>query len=59
MLKWALVFLAISLVSGVVGFAELSGSAAGLAQILFYVFLVLFSCSFIISFTRKDNQFNK
>ena len=58
MLKWALVFLAISLVSGFVGFAELSGSA-GIAQILFYVFFVLFSCSFIISFTKKDNQFNK
>jgi len=42
MLKWALVFLVVSLVAGLFGFGGISAAAAGFAQILFFVFVVVF-----------------
>jgi uncharacterized membrane protein YtjA (UPF0391 family) len=41
MLKLAFVFLAMSLIAGVLGFTGLAGAALGLAKILFFLFLVL------------------
>ena len=40
MLYWALVFFIVSLVAGIFGFGGLASATAGVAQILFYVFLV-------------------
>jgi len=42
MLGWALTFLIVALVAGVLGFGVVSGMAASIAKILFVVFLVLF-----------------
>lgn len=42
MLGWALTFLIIALVAGVLGFGVVAGTAATVAKILFFVFLVLF-----------------
>lgn len=42
MLGWALTFLVISLISAAFGFGGMAGTFAGIAQILFVVFLVLF-----------------
>ncbi len=42
MLSWALTFLVIALVAGVLGFGVVAGTAASIAKILFFVFLVLF-----------------
>jgi uncharacterized membrane protein YtjA (UPF0391 family) len=42
MLRWALVFLVIALVAGVLGLGSLEGTALYIARILFFVFLVLF-----------------
>jgi uncharacterized membrane protein YtjA (UPF0391 family) len=42
MLKWALVFLLISLVAGIFGFTGIAAGAAAIAKILF--FLALFLC---------------
>jgi uncharacterized membrane protein YtjA (UPF0391 family) len=42
MLTWALTFLAIALVAGVFGFTGISSASAGIAQLLFGVFLALF-----------------
>jgi uncharacterized membrane protein YtjA (UPF0391 family) len=47
MLYWSLVFLAIALVAGVLGFGALSATAAGIAKVLFAVFLVLFLVSLL------------
>src|SRR5690606_22875433 len=41
MLKWALIFLVISIIAGALGFTGVSAAAAGIAKILFAVFLVL------------------
>jgi len=42
MLKWALIFLVISLVAGALGFTGVSRAAAGVSRVLFYIFLVIF-----------------
>jgi uncharacterized membrane protein YtjA (UPF0391 family) len=42
MLSWALVFLIVAIIAGVLGFGVIEGTAASIAQILFLVFLVLF-----------------
>ena len=48
MLSWALTFLIIALVAGLLGFGMVAGTAAGIAKILFAVFLVLFLASLIM-----------
>jgi len=42
MLSWALTFLVMALIAGVLGFGVIAGTAAGIAKVLFFVFLVLF-----------------
>lgn len=39
MLKWAIIFGIIALIAGALGFGGIAGAAAGIAQILFYLFL--------------------
>ena len=45
MLGWALTFLVVALIAGVLGFTSIAGAAMGVAKILFFVFLVLFVVS--------------
>jgi uncharacterized membrane protein YtjA (UPF0391 family) len=47
MLYWTIVFLIIALVAGVLGFSGIYVAAAGIAKILFFVFIVLFLISLI------------
>lgn len=47
MLNWAILFLIIALVAGVLGFGVVAGTAAWIAQVLFVVFIVLFLVSLI------------
>ncbi len=42
MLSWAVTFVVIALIAAFLGFGGIAGSAAGIAQILFWVGLVLF-----------------
>jgi uncharacterized membrane protein YtjA (UPF0391 family) len=42
MLYWTLVFLVIALVAGLLGFTGIYLAAAGIAKILFFIFIVLF-----------------
>jgi uncharacterized membrane protein YtjA (UPF0391 family) len=48
MLYWAAVFLIIALIAGVFGFGGVMAGAAGIAKVLFFVFLVLFVISLIM-----------
>ena len=52
MLGWALTFLVVALIAGVLGFTTIAGTAIGVAKILFYVFLVLFLVSIVMHFVR-------
>ena len=42
MLYWALVFFIIAIVAGAFGFGGIAAAASGIAQILFFIFVVLF-----------------
>lgn len=47
LLDWALIFFILSLVAGYLGFFGLAADSAGIAKILFIVFLILFAFSFL------------
>ena len=48
MLYYALVFLVIALVAGLLGFGVVAFAAAGIAKVLFFVFLVIWLVSFLM-----------
>jgi uncharacterized membrane protein YtjA (UPF0391 family) len=48
MLGWALTFLIVALIAAVFGFGGIASGAANIAQILFFVFLVLFVVSLLM-----------
>ncbi|HEX4128929.1 MAG TPA: DUF1328 domain-containing protein [Pirellulales bacterium] len=54
MLSWALTFLVIALIAGVLGFTGVYVAAAGIAKILFFVFLVLFIVSLLAGRTTRE-----
>jgi len=47
MLHWSLVFLVVALIAAVFGFTGIAATSAGIARILFGVFLILFLISFV------------
>ncbi len=53
MLNWALMFLVVALLAAVFGFTGIAVAAAGIAKILFYLFLVLFLVSLIAGLARR------
>lgn len=53
MLRWALLFLVVAIVAGMFGFAGVMVAAAGIAKLLFYVFLVLFVVSLAMSVVSR------
>lgn len=48
MLSWSVFFLVIALAAALLGFSSIAGTAAGVAKILFGVFLVLFLVSLFL-----------
>jgi len=53
MLRWALVFLLVSLVAALFGFGGISAAAADIARILFFVFIVIFILLLVVGFARR------
>jgi uncharacterized membrane protein YtjA (UPF0391 family) len=47
MLRWALTFFIIAIIAALFGFGGIAATASGIAQILFYIFLVLFIIALI------------
>ena len=52
MLYYALVFLVVAIIAGLLGFGAIAFAAAGIAKILFFVFLVLFLVSLVTHLGR-------
>ena len=52
MLGWAIAFLIIALVAALFGFGGIASASAGIAQILFFVFLALFVIALIARAVR-------
>jgi uncharacterized membrane protein YtjA (UPF0391 family) len=53
MLYWALMFLVVALLAAVFGFTGIAVASAGIAKILFFVFLVLFLVSLVAHAARR------
>jgi uncharacterized membrane protein YtjA (UPF0391 family) len=52
MLMWTLIFLVIALVAGALGFSGVSFAAAGIARVLFLIFVIGFVVALILGFVR-------
>jgi uncharacterized membrane protein YtjA (UPF0391 family) len=50
MLYWALVFFVVALIAGALGFGGIAAASAGIAQVLFVIFLILFVASLVLHF---------
>jgi len=54
MLRWAIAFLIIALISAVFGFGGIAAAATDIARILFLFFLVLFAVSLVFGLMRRN-----
>lgn len=52
MLGWALLFLIVALIAGVLGFGGVAAISVDIARILFFVFLVAFAISLVVHLFR-------
>jgi uncharacterized membrane protein YtjA (UPF0391 family) len=59
MLRWALIFFIFSLVAAFVGFGGIAAASAGVAEILFYVFLILFVGSLLLGLAGRGDSLVK
>lgn len=51
MLRWALIFLVIGLIAGLLGFTGVAGASIAIAKTLFFVFMVIFLVLLIAGLT--------
>jgi uncharacterized membrane protein YtjA (UPF0391 family) len=56
MLGWSVIFLIIAIGAAVFGFGGIAGTAAGIAQILFYIFLAIFVISLVAGLFGGQNK---
>ncbi len=56
MLYWAAGFFIIALIAGALGFGGIAAAAGGIAQILFYIFLVLFLVALIAGLMGRRSR---
>ena len=43
MLRWALIFLVVALIAAALGFTDVAAASAGIAKVIFFIFVVLFA----------------
>jgi uncharacterized membrane protein YtjA (UPF0391 family) len=55
MLYWAAVFFVIALIAAIFGFGGIAAGASSIAQVLFFVFVVLFIISLVVSLIRRGS----
>ncbi|MGH8518758.1 MAG: DUF1328 domain-containing protein, partial [Panacagrimonas sp.] len=48
MLRWAVIFLIIALVAALFGFTDIASASAGIAKILFGIFLLIFVLALVL-----------
>ena len=53
MLRWALAFFIVALVAALLGFTGLALASAGIAKILFFIFLILFLVTLVGHLLRR------
>ena len=55
MLYYAAVFFIIALVAGLLGFGGIAAGASSIAQVLFFIFIVLFLVSLVAGLLRRGS----
>ncbi len=55
MLRWALIFFIVAILAAVFGFGGIAAAATSIAQLLFYIFLVLFVITLIFGLLAGKN----
>ena len=55
MVYWALMFLLVAFIAAVFGFTGIALAAAGIAKLLFFIFLVLFVITLATHLTRRGS----
>ena len=53
MLRWAFIFLVIAVIAALLGFTGIAGASAGIAQILFWLFVGVFIVMLLGSLLRR------
>lgn len=56
MLYWSLVFFVVAIVAAIFGFGGIAAGAVSIAKILFFIFLVLFVASLLLSLVRRGTN---
>jgi uncharacterized membrane protein YtjA (UPF0391 family) len=51
MLRWAVIFLVIGLIAGLLGFTGVAGASIAIAKTLFFIFMVIFLVLLIAGLT--------
>lgn len=57
MLRYALTFFIFSLIAALFGFGGIAATTSGIAQILFYIFIVLFLLSLVKGLAGRGDKF--
>jgi uncharacterized membrane protein YtjA (UPF0391 family) len=52
MLWWALVFFVVAIIAAAFGFGGIAEASAAIAQVLFFIFLVIFVVALVMHFVR-------
>lgn len=55
MLGWAVTFFIVAIIAAIFGFGNIAAGATSIAQILFFIFLVLFILSLIMGIVRRGS----
>lgn len=53
MLYWAVVFFVVAMIAAAFGFGGIAGASAGIAQILFFIFLAFLVISLVAGLMRR------
>ena len=56
MLYWALMFLIVAILAAIFGFTGIALASAGIAKILFFIFVVLFLLTFVMHLGRRGSS---
>lgn len=56
MLAWIFTFFIVAIIAGLLGFTGIMATAAGVAKILFYIFIVLFLVSVVIQLFQNSKR---
>jgi uncharacterized membrane protein YtjA (UPF0391 family) len=51
MLRWAVIFLVVGLIAGMLGFTGVAGASVGIAKFLFFLFVAMFVVFLLLGLT--------